>query len=124
MLSLYNIKAKQTTVKNPTANYLVKQIHSTLKDQLCTKQIDNNYIGEVDYLHQIALFSIREAMPSNCTYSPSHLHMEWTISFVNRFISTGWHSRQNARGGGQHRNFPHREGKINGWGSLIPMLEA
>jgi hypothetical protein len=37
MLSLYNIEAKQTTVKNPTANSLVKQIHSTLEDQLRTK---------------------------------------------------------------------------------------
>jgi transposase InsO family protein len=73
MLSLYNIKAKQTTVKNPTANSLVKQIRSTLKGQLHMKFFCGNYIGEVDYLLQIALFAIRAAMPFNCTYSPSQL---------------------------------------------------
>jgi hypothetical protein len=36
MLSLYNIEAKQTTMKNPTANSLVEQIHSTLENQLHT----------------------------------------------------------------------------------------
>jgi hypothetical protein len=73
MPSLYNIEAKQTTVKNPTANSLIKQIYSTLKDQFFTKKIGNNYIGEVDYLLQIAFFAIRAATPSNCGYSSSQL---------------------------------------------------
>jgi hypothetical protein len=60
-------------VKNPTANSLVERIHSTLKDQLHTKIFGDNYIGEVNYLLQIALFMIRAAMPSNCAYSPSQL---------------------------------------------------
>jgi transposase InsO family protein len=34
MLSSYNIEPKCTTVKNPTANALVKRLHSTLEDQL------------------------------------------------------------------------------------------
>jgi transposase InsO family protein len=50
MLSLYNIEAKLTTGKNPTANSLVEQIHLTLKDQLHTKLLGNNYIGEINYL--------------------------------------------------------------------------
>jgi hypothetical protein len=71
MLSLYNIEAKQTTVKNPTANSLVKQIHSSLEDQLHAKVFGDSYIGECDCLLQIALFAIRAATPSNCAYSPS-----------------------------------------------------
>jgi hypothetical protein len=73
MLHLYNINAKQATVKNPTANPLVKRINSTLKDQLQTKIFGNNYIGEVNHLLQIALFAIRVATPSNYAYSPSQL---------------------------------------------------
>jgi hypothetical protein len=33
-------------------------------------------------------------------------------------------SSKHGRGGGQHKNYHHQEGKTNGWGSLIPMLEA
>jgi hypothetical protein len=39
MLSSYNIEAKQTTVKKPTAKSLVKQIYLTLEDQLHTKNL-------------------------------------------------------------------------------------
>ncbi len=66
-------KAKQTTVKNPTENALVEQIYSTLEDQLQLKIFGNNYIGEVDYLLQISLFTIKAAKPSNCAYPPSQL---------------------------------------------------
>ncbi len=37
------------------------------------KCFGDNYIGEVDCLLQIALFTIRAAMCSNCAYSPSQL---------------------------------------------------
>jgi hypothetical protein len=89
MLSSYNIEAKQTTVKNPTANSLVKRIHLTLEDQLHTKHFGNNYIGEVDYLLQIALFAIRAATPSNCTYSPSQLAYRVDMFFCQQ-IHINW----------------------------------
>jgi hypothetical protein len=65
MLQSYNIEAKKMTAKNFTANFLFKQIHSTLENQLRTNIFGNNYIGEANLL-QIALFAIRAATPSNC----------------------------------------------------------
>ena len=73
MLSSYNIEPKCTTVKNPTANLLVERLHSTLEDQLRTKILGEDFVGEVDYLIQIALFANRATTPSNCAYSPSQL---------------------------------------------------
>ncbi len=89
MLSSYNIKAKQTTVKNPTANSLAKRISSTFEDQLQTKIFGINYIGEVNYLLQIALFAIRTVMPSNCAFSPSQLAYRVDMFFCQQ-IHIDW----------------------------------
>jgi hypothetical protein len=67
------IHSKCTTVKNPTANALAECLHSTLEDQLQTKILGEDFVGEVDYLIQIALFANRATTPSNCAYSPSQL---------------------------------------------------
>ncbi len=48
MLSSYNIEPKCTKVKNPTANALVEHLHSTLEDQLQTKILGEDFVGEVD----------------------------------------------------------------------------
>jgi hypothetical protein len=92
MLSLYNIEAKQTTVKNPTTNSLLKRIHLTLKD-LRTIFFGNNYIGKVDYLLQFALFAIRAAMPSNGAYSLSQLAYGVDMFFCQQ-IHNDWFSTQ------------------------------
>jgi hypothetical protein len=76
-------------VKNPTANSLIKQINSSLEDQLRMKIFGDNYIGEVNYLHQIALFAIRAAMPSNYTYSPSQLAYRVDMFFCQQ-IHIDW----------------------------------
>jgi hypothetical protein len=59
--------------QNPTANLLVERLHSTLEDQLRTKILGKDIVGEVNYLIQIALFANRVTTPSNCAYSPSQL---------------------------------------------------
>jgi hypothetical protein len=51
----------------------VERLHSTLEDQLRTKILGEDFVGEVDYLIQIALFANRATTPSNCAYSPSQL---------------------------------------------------
>ncbi len=97
MLSSYNIEAKQTTVKNPTANSLVKRIHSTLEDQLRIF-----FLATITLVKLITFFRLLFLQSGQPHHPIAHthllnLHMEWTCSFVNRFILTGWHSRQNAR---------------------------
>ncbi len=87
MLSKYNIQVKQMAVKNPTANSLVKLIHSTHKVQLRTKNFGNNYIGEF-FFRLLFLQSGQPCLPIEHTQL-LNLHTEWIWSFVNRFTSTG-----------------------------------
>ena len=73
MLSLYNINAKQTTVKNPSANSLIKQIRLTLDDQLLKKKLVTTTLVKLITFFRLLFFAIRAATPSNCAYFPSQL---------------------------------------------------
>jgi hypothetical protein len=96
MLSSYNIEPKCTTVKNLTANELVERLHSMLEDQLCTKILDEDFVGKVDYLIQIALFANQVTTPSNCAYLPSQLAYGVDMIFRQK-IQINWVALKQAR---------------------------
>ncbi|KAL7477264.1 hypothetical protein ACHAW6_004570, partial [Cyclotella cf. meneghiniana] len=74
LLLSYDITAKPTTVKNPTAQALVERLHLTLGDQLRTSiySIDN-WHEDVNHLLQSCAWAIRTTVPSNTPHNPSQL---------------------------------------------------
>jgi hypothetical protein len=48
--------------------------------------LGEDYIGEVDYLIQIALFANRATTPSNCAYSPSQLTYGVDMIFRQKIV--------------------------------------
>jgi hypothetical protein len=73
MLSLYNIEAKQTTVKNPTSNSLVKLTIQLLRISCIQRLLATITLVKLITFFRLLFFAIRAATPSNCAYFPSQL---------------------------------------------------
>ncbi len=78
MLSSYDIEAEQTTVKNPTANSLIKQIHSPLEDQLRTIFLATiTLVKSITFFRLLFLQSGQPRLPIAHTQL-LYLHTKWT----------------------------------------------
>ncbi len=64
MRESYGIISKPRTVKNPTANAIVKCIHGTLGEQLQATVFDTNWSNDIDTLIQACAFALRAASPA------------------------------------------------------------
>jgi hypothetical protein len=86
MLRSYGIKSKPTTVKNPTANAIVKRIHGTLGEQLQATFFDANWSNNVGTLIQLCAFALHAASPAQGTYLPAQLAFGYDLIFWQKVL--------------------------------------
>ncbi len=86
LLESYGIKSKPTTIKNPTANGIVKCIHGTLGKQLRATVFSDDWSDDVDTLIQACAFALREASPARGTYSPAQLAFGYDMIFRQKVL--------------------------------------
>ena len=73
LLDSYGIEVKPTTVKNPTANAIVEQIHGILGEQLRATVFGADWSDDVATLIQACAFALNATSPARGTYLPAQL---------------------------------------------------
>jgi hypothetical protein len=86
MLDSYGIKSKPTTIKNLTANAIVKRIHGTLGERLRATVFGADWSNNVDTLIQACAFALRAASPARGTYSPAQLAFGYDLIFRQKVL--------------------------------------
>ncbi len=82
MLESYGIKSKPTTVRNPTANAIIKRIHGTLGEQLRATIFDADWSNNVNTLIKACAFALCAASSAQGTYSPAQQVFGYDLIFL------------------------------------------
>ncbi len=86
MLERYGIQIKPTTIKNPSANAIVKCIQGTLGEQLQATIFPTDWSDDINMLIQACAFALRVTSLAHNTYSPVQLAFGYDLIFQQKVI--------------------------------------